>query len=189
MKSNSNSAQTLNELQLKIQLFRCYWNRGRSCHLCWWLEVAVGATRRTINKRQRQYITKKVNILLTAFKLSMQRKWSQQADVLKSCLSSIWCQKWACLLECNFFLFCSFSPTVLHPLTFFLTSDAPPSFPFKYHLTGGGGGGWTSSKHVPDHVPAQCALTRCSTATEAMLWRWCSPRATHRRQAEVENSK
>lgn len=187
MKSNSNSAQTLNELQLKIQLFRCYWNRGRSCHLCWWLEVAVGATRRTINKRQRQYITKKVNILLTAFKLSMQRKWSQQADVLKSCLSSIWCQKWACLLECNFFLFLFLLSYCSPSLNFFSHLRCSPLISFQ--IPSKGGGGWTSSKHVPDHVPAQCALTRCSTATEAMLWRWCSPRATHRRQAEVENSK
>lgn len=139
MKSKSNSAQTLNELKLKTQLFRCYWNRGRSCHLCWWLEVAAGATRRTINKRQRQYITKKVNILLTAFKLYTQRKWSQRADVFKSCLSSIWCQKWVCLLECNFFLsFLSLLSCCSPSLTFFFSPQMlPPHFLSNTILTGG----------------------------------------------------
>ena len=48
------SSHWMNSHQLPTQFLRCYWNRGGSCHLCWWLEVTVQAARRSINKRQCQ---------------------------------------------------------------------------------------------------------------------------------------
>lgn len=171
---NEITLQTLNELKPKTELLRCDWNRECSCRLRRWLEVAVGAIRRTINKSQRQYITKKVNILLTAFKLCTQRQWSREAGLIFDLfILNLWNRVF--FLAFLLFLLPYCSPS----FTLCLASDAP-SPTFKYYPTGeeGEGGRLTSSKHVPDHVPGQYVLTQCSAATEAMLQRWCSPGAT-----------
>lgn len=55
--SRRNQNQTL-KLELKIQLFRCDWNRGWGCHLCQRWDVVVEAFRRFGNKSSRQYVTR-----------------------------------------------------------------------------------------------------------------------------------
>lgn len=173
---NETTLQTLNELKPKTELFRCDSNRECSCRLRRWLEVAVGAIRRTINKSQRQYITKKVNILLTAFKLCTQRQWSHEAGLF---FDLFILNLWNCVFFLAFLLF--LLPYCSSSFTLCLASDAPPPHLLSNTIQLGKRerGGWlTSSKHVPDHVPGQYALTQCSAATEAMLQRWCSPGAT-----------
>lgn len=118
--------------------------------------VTFRATRSSINKSQHQYITKEVNIVLTALKLYVEKVMSTIRFVFKL------------FMHCHYHFFIS----VLVSALLLLFPFAVPSLPLKDYLLrvcGGGSGGGGLDKFKA--CTRLCACPVCPDMTLSCRWR------------------